>query len=180
MERLDRGAVIGETGTGRARRASARDVPGTREMDADCHLRLIRAGSLAEVRIAEILRPFSLSWPTLGVLMAIGRSGQPLSPCVISDRLVMPRNTLTHVVDGLERQGLVRRERHPHHRGMVLVDLTDAGRAILDQILPHLRILEDGLRSSFSEEEHQTLVSLLVRIEEAFAGKGRGCGRHAG
>src|SRR5579884_1614691 len=100
MERRDRGAVIGETRTGRVRRASAQDVRGTRVSDADCHLRLIRAGSLAEVRVAEILRPFGLSWPALGVLMAIGRSGQPLSPCMISDHLVMPRNTLTHVVDG--------------------------------------------------------------------------------
>lgn len=146
----------------------------------ECHLRLIRAGLLAETRVAEILRPFGLSCPAFSVLAVVDRAGQPLSPCVISDRLVVPRNTMTHILDVLERQELVRRERHPHHRGMVLVDLTDAGRTTLDEILPRLHALESEIWSSFSEEERQAFVSLLARVEEVFAGKDPGCGQHAG
>ncbi len=162
------------------RRASARYGPDTHVTEADCYLRLIRTGLLAEARITEILRPLGLGWPAFGVLMVIGWSGQPLSPCVISDHLVMPRNTLTHVVDVLERQGLVRRDRHPHHRGMVLIELTDAGRAILDEVLPHLRALEEGLWSSFPEDERRTFVALLLRVEDAIAGKDPECGQHVG
>lgn len=176
MEPYDRwgGVALGETGTSRIGRATA--WPPAME----CHLSLIRAGLLAEWRVAEILRPFGLSCPGFNVLTVVSRAGEPLSPCVISSRLVVPRNTLTHILDVLERQDLVRRERHPHHRGMVLVDLTDAGRATLDAILPRLHALESEIWSSFSEEERQTLVLLLARVEEAFERKDPGCGQRAG
>jgi DNA-binding MarR family transcriptional regulator len=145
----------------------------------ECHVNLVRAGLLAEARVAEVLRPFGLNGSVFNVLMILGKAGEPLSPCVISDRMVVPRNTLTHILDVLERQELVQRERHPHHRGMVLVELTERGDAVLAEILPRLHALEAELWSSFSEEERQMLVSLLARAQEAFAGKQKRCEQRA-
>jgi DNA-binding MarR family transcriptional regulator len=124
---------------------------------------------LAEARVADVVRPYGLSYPTFQVLTIIHRAGEPLSPCDISDRMVVPRNTLTHILDVLERQELVRRERHPRHRGMVLVELTTKGRTVLDEILPRLHARDAEWWAAFSEEERQTLVALLLRAQEALA-----------
>ena len=142
-------------------------APTTGVSPSECHLALVRAGLLAEARVAEALRPVGLSAQAFNVLMVVGKAGEPLSPCVISERMVVPRNTLTHTLDLLERQELVRRERHPHHRGMVLVRLTDTGHATLGTILPHLDDLEAELWSHFSEDERETFNSLLARAQAA-------------
>jgi len=133
----------------------------------ELHLTLVRAGLLAEARVAEALRPLGLSAQAFNVLLIVGQAGEPLSPCVISDRMAVPRNTLTHILDLLERQRLVQRERHPHHRGMVLVNLTDDGFATLDAVLPTLRALDADLWSHFSDGERETFVALLARAEAA-------------
>ena len=170
---------MGEKEAGRIGGSFEGDFPATRASATECHVNLIRAGLLAEARVAEVLRPFGLNGSVFNVLMILGKAGEPLSPCVISDRMVVPRNTLTHILDVLERQELVRRERHPHHRGMVLVDLTERGDAILAEVLPRLHALETELWASFSEEERQMLVSLLARAQEAFAGKQIRCEQRA-
>jgi DNA-binding MarR family transcriptional regulator len=144
----------------------------------ECHLNLLRAGALAEARVAEVLRPFDLSGPSFSALATVGRASEPLSPCKISERMVVPRNTLTHILDVLEGKELVRRARHPHHRGMVLVELTAAGRAVLDAIFPRLHALEAEWWAGFSEEERQTLIALLGRAQEALADPEQRDGHH--
>lgn len=134
-----------------------------------CQVNLIRAGLLAEARLAEVLRPFGLNGSTFNVLMVVGGAGEPLSPCTISERTVVPRNTLTHILDVLERDGLVRRERHPNHRGMLLVELTEKGRDARSEILPRLRAMEAEWWSGFSEPDRQVFISLLGRAQSALA-----------
>jgi DNA-binding MarR family transcriptional regulator len=159
----------GERETMQVGRLPADATPSSDSSATACNRNLIRAGLLAQARVEDVVRPYGLSYPLFQVLTIIERAGEPLAPCNISDRMVVPRNTLTHILDVLERQELVRRERHPHHRGMVLVELTERGRSVVAEIRPSLHARDAEWWSSFSEDERHTLVALLLRAQEALA-----------
>src|SRR4051794_41717575 len=61
--------------------------------------------------------------------------------------------TLTHRLNGLEKDGLIRRGREPDNRRVQRVELTDEGVAMFDR-LRHVAVAHDAkLRAPFSETE---------------------------
>jgi DNA-binding MarR family transcriptional regulator len=40
--------------------------------------------------------------------------------------------SMTKIIAGLEERGLVRRQTHPHDKRQAIIEITDAGRALLD------------------------------------------------
>lgn len=63
--------------------------------------------------------------PTDFQCLVLLRLGAPLSPGEIAARLKLATGTVTSVVDRLERQGLVQRDRHPDDRRRVVVRPVD-------------------------------------------------------
>jgi DNA-binding MarR family transcriptional regulator len=81
--------------------------------------------------------------------------------------LMVAGNTVTSVVDGLERKGFVRRERSPENRRKVWVHLTDAGRAAYAAHLQeHLRMAQ-VLLSALNADEQQIFLVLMRKIGRA-------------
>jgi DNA-binding MarR family transcriptional regulator len=77
---------------------------------------------------------------------------------------------VTGLVDSLEAAGLVRRQSHPEDRRVSLVDLTDKGVSVLDNLMPdHLRGEEEML-ATLTEQEQQTLLELLEKIQARLGG----------
>jgi MarR family transcriptional regulator for hemolysin len=75
--------------------------------------------------------------------------------------------TLTHHLNALERQGLVRRWRDDGNRRVQRVELTDDGIAMFDQ-LREVAVRHDArLRADLSDEETATLAELLGRLAAA-------------
>jgi MarR family transcriptional regulator for hemolysin len=72
--------------------------------------------------------------------------------------------TLTHHLNALERQGLVRRWREPGNRRNQQVELTEAGRELFGR-LRHVAVEHDArLRSRLTEAEAERLGALLDRL----------------
>jgi MarR family transcriptional regulator, transcriptional regulator for hemolysin len=77
--------------------------------------------------------------------------------------------TLTHHLNALEEQGLVRRWRESSNRRVQRVELTDAGEAMFER-LRHVAAEHDRrLRSTLSAEEAAALADLLDRLAGAVA-----------
>jgi MarR family transcriptional regulator for hemolysin len=75
--------------------------------------------------------------------------------------------TLTHHLNALERQGLVRRWREDGNRRVQRTELTDDGAAMFDR-LRKVAVKHDArLRSGLSAEETATLSDLLDRLAAA-------------
>lgn len=95
------------------------------------------------------------------------------SPSELADRLAVTRPTVTGIVDGLEKAGLVRRGTDPENRRSQTVALTPKGRRAIDEVAPdHFRRLAAAART-FSKQELVTLrkaVPLLVRFGEVLVG----------
>ena len=72
--------------------------------------------------------------------------------------------TLTHHLNAMEEQGLVRRWRESSNRRVQRVELTDDGRALFDRLRDVARAHDERLRSNLSGEESAQLAELLERL----------------
>ena len=76
------------------------------------------------------------------------------------------RSTLTSLLDRLEGRGWTRRERHPTSRRLVLVQLTEAGQQVADQVSTALRSLEKRVQVRAGEADVASFLRVIQRLEE--------------
>ena len=106
--------------------------------------------------------------PTDFQCLVLLRLGEPLSPGEIAARLKLATGTVTSVVDRLERQGLVQRDRHPDDRRRVVVRPVDlpveGGGSGGPGILPGFREPMVDLHDRYSDAELETIADWLHRV----------------
>jgi DNA-binding MarR family transcriptional regulator len=78
----------------------------------------------------------------------------------------------TRLIDGLEHRGLCRRERVPGDRRVVLLKLTDAGRARYLEQVPAMLATWNELVADFDDSEVQQLIRLLFKLSSSFERRG--------
>jgi MarR family transcriptional regulator, 2-MHQ and catechol-resistance regulon repressor len=104
----------------------------------------------------------------LGVLESLYHLG-PMPQCVLAGKLLVSASNLTTVLDNLERDGLVRRERDPADRRVSIATLTEAGAERLATFFPgHIRRLEEAM-SALDENELAQLAALCRKLGLAVA-----------
>jgi DNA-binding MarR family transcriptional regulator len=110
------------------------------------------------------------------VLASLRRSGPPyeLSAGDLLNALMITSGAVTNRIDRLERRGLVRRAKRDEDKRYVLVQLTDAGRTLVDETLPEHLQNERSILEPLSPEEQVQLEGLLRRLQ---AGLGDGPSR---
>ena len=129
----------------------------------DAYIRLTRAVSSVETRLAPALATAGLTPTQLGVLEALLHLG-PLGQRVLGNKLLMSGGNITTVVDNLEARGLVRRERRGDDRRQVTVHLTPEGRRLITKVFPnHVRAIVDAF-SALTPSEQETLGRLAKKL----------------
>jgi len=68
-------------------------------------------------------------------------------------------------VDGLERDGYVKREARGDDRRVTPIALTPAGRRLIEKILPDHAGWVSALMAGLSVSERKTLMSLLTKVQ---------------
>ena len=114
----------------------------------------------------EVFGRFGLNRGDVGVLSALRIAGPPnqLSPTQLFKGLMLSSAGITSRLDRLEKRGLVRRVRHPNDRRGVLVELTDEGRAVLDQAVEANTAAERELVGGLDGAEAGVLAGLLKKM----------------
>jgi DNA-binding MarR family transcriptional regulator len=79
----------------------------------------------------------------------------------LADECGLAKGTLTGMLHTLERRDLVRRERVAADRRRVLVDLTPAGAALIDDVLPSFNRFEGAMTDGLSSADKRELARLL-------------------
>jgi DNA-binding MarR family transcriptional regulator len=99
------------------------------------------------------------------VLMLLDRHpDDTLSPSELADQSSVSRATITGLLDGLERDGLVKRVSLPGDRRSYSVCLTPKARKFMDKMLPdHFKRLA-ALMSNLTEQERKSLIRLLSKV----------------
>ena len=100
------------------------------------------------------------------LLAALRRDGSPyqLTAGQILDALMITSGAVTNRIDRLEQRGLVRRRPDPHDKRIVHVQLTAAGRTLIDRALPDHLDNEAGLLSPLEASERAELERLLRKL----------------
>jgi DNA-binding MarR family transcriptional regulator len=92
---------------------------------------IMRAQAIVLARVEEVLRPLGLTFARYELLMLLSfssRGGMPMTKASV--RLQVHPTSITNAAARLEGAGLVIRRPHPSDRRTVLVEITDAGRAL--------------------------------------------------
>jgi len=103
------------------------------------------------------------------VLVALSEApDKRLRPHELADRVVLRRSTLTRLLDRLEADELLVRERCATDRRGAVVVLTSAGMAALRRAWPvYARGIDAHFAALFSDEEARVLASVLGRVSDA-------------
>lgn len=149
---------------------AAKEFPDLDPSACEAFLHLLRAGDESARVVETQLARHNITQGRFGVLMILLNrcegDARTLGPAELADAAGVSRATMTGLIDTLERDGLVTREPDTVDRRMMLVCLTDKGRAVLDSILPdHFKCMA-WLMSPLSESERQTFVQLLNKIQQ--------------
>jgi len=104
------------------------------------------------------------------LLLFLDRRG-PARAADIADYFDQAPRTVTEAVDGLERDGLVRRDPDAHDRRVKQVSITDEGRRVIGETEPLRQELIDGVFGALDAEERERLGAMLARMHAALEDK---------
>ncbi len=121
------------------------DLTPEKRLALGTYVKLIRASEAATARIHRHLAETRLTMSQFGVLEALLHLG-PLCQKELGDKILKTSGNITLVVDNLERQGLVSRERSSADRRFVAVSLTQRGRQVIEEIFPrHIQVITEEM-----------------------------------
>jgi DNA-binding MarR family transcriptional regulator len=128
--------------------------------------RISRIGQHLARHQEDVFGRFGLNRGEVGVLSALRLAGPPhrLSPTRLSKGLMLSSAGITSRLDGLEGRGLVKRARDPNDRRAVFVELTDTGRALVDEAVAANTSSERALVADLSAADVATLTGLLRKM----------------
>lgn len=111
---------------------------GTEEERAalDAFIKLMRASQSVGSTMSSHLDEWDLTTSQFGVLEAVYHLGA-MHQKEIGTKLLKSGGNITVVINNLEKRGLVRRERMESDRRYVRVHLTEEGRELISEVLPH-------------------------------------------
>lgn len=87
----------------------------------------------------------------------------------IGHSILISSGSMTYVIDKLEQRGLLHRSACPDDRRVIHVTLTDAGKELMEKIMPKHHQLVDYMLGSLNNDEAETLVTLLKKVGKRIA-----------
>ena len=128
-------------------------------------VKLIRASESVSSDVHRPLADTKLSVSQFGILEALYHLG-PMCQKDIAQKILKSAGNITMVLDNLEKQGLVVRERSSQDRRYYEVKLTDKGNELIARIFPdHAEKIRERM-SLLSAEELKTLSRLLRKLKQ--------------
>jgi MarR family transcriptional regulator for hemolysin len=114
----------------------------------------------------ETLAEAGGSTPTWLVLLSLMPAGHR-TQTELAKAVGIQGPTLTHHLNGLEKQGLIERKRLPDNRRAHRVEVTEEGRALFHRLRRAALDFDACLRKDFAREELSNLRDLLGRMTAA-------------
>lgn len=130
-------------------------------------LNLLRTADRFQNRFGRLFREYGLTTSQYNVLRILRGEGKPLPSLEIASRMVQVVPAITGLIDRLEKQELVRRERSTEDRRVVYIELTDKATEVLKQIDEPDVELHKQLIGHLTRKELKELSRLLVKARES-------------
>ena len=140
------------------------DIESIRQEILAMHLSRIIAFSDVINRYLKIRTKGDISWLRVNAILFIITRGGKLTPSQLADLMLRSRNSVTKLLEGLEKDGLVRRYHPKNNRRTVYAEATSDGLSFTMTKLKAITSLEEEIRSCLDEGELKTLVDLTRKL----------------
>jgi MarR family transcriptional regulator, 2-MHQ and catechol-resistance regulon repressor len=129
------------------------------------HLWLVlwKASRAVEAQAHRSIARFGMVQSDFGVLEALLHRG-PLNAKQLGEKVLLTSGSMTAAVDRLADRGLVRREDDADDRRACIVQLTAAGRRLIERAFAQHRAEMEEALEGFPIEERRTLLPLLRQL----------------
>ncbi len=140
-------------------------IPGEDVTRVELYLLFLQVAGESFAERQTFFDRFALSEGKIVVLGLLKTSGQ-MTPSELAQAAGVTPGTITGLLAGLERLGLIRREEHPSDRRKATIALAPETPAFLERVLAErFQRMEDHL-ASFTLEEQQQLRRLLGKLDD--------------
>lgn len=113
----------------------------------------------------EILSEYGITPPQLNALVFLIEDGE-LTMGELCDRMYLACSTATDLIDRMERNGLIARERDQADRRVIRLKVLEAGRRVIDEVLGARKRYLGGVLNQIPEEEHDMLIKALGDLHQ--------------
>ena len=135
-------------------------------------LNILRTNDQFQNRFGRLFREFDLTPSQYNVLRILRGEGKPMPSLEVADRMIQVVPAITGLVDRLEKQGLVSRERCTEDRRVVYVEITMKGKALLKKMDQPVSELHSSLIGHLNRTELRELSRLLEKARTGLQGSG--------
>lgn len=115
----------------------------------------------------DYARKSGISYNSLYILNAI----QQIRDCTqkqICEKTLLPKQTVNNVVTAFYKSGYIELREFPENRRIKTIHLTEKGRQYADELIPHIHQADKVAMASLTEEQQDTLLSLMDTYVSAF------------
>jgi DNA-binding MarR family transcriptional regulator len=146
-------------------------------------MHLVRAFGTMTALTAPLLEAAGLTGARMSVLALLDRSPNKwLTIGEVAASMNVTSGNVTQVVNGLVREGFARRVGHPTDKRTTIVEMTEKGQQVYDEVRPMEQKLVSSVWAGLTDREKVLLTHLLAKLrmnhlavyadEEVGAGKG--------
>lgn len=115
----------------------------------------------------DYARKSGISYNSLYILNAI----QQIKDCTqkqICEKTLLPKQTVNNVVTAFYKSGYIELREFSENRRIKTIHLTEKGEEYADELIPHIHQADKVAMESLTEEQQDTLLSLMNTYVSAF------------
>jgi DNA-binding MarR family transcriptional regulator len=129
-------------------------------------LQLLKTGDELLALDDQVLSSFGTRHGRFNLLMMLKHcTVATTTPADLAEKAGVTRATITGLLDGLERDGLVKRSPDPENRRSIQVKLTATGHQFLEKVRPGYCRWFTSVVEPLNQDERQQLLVLLEKIQ---------------
>lgn len=112
----------------------------------------------------ELLKKWNITLTQFGVLRILYHEGKTNVQYLI-DNLFTTSGNMTLVINNMERDELITKEKSEKDKRFYLISLSEKGKDLVDKILPEHSKMYSKLLSKLSSDEKNKFIELLQKLE---------------
>lgn len=148
----------------RVRREWARARPDLDTSAIEIVGRVQRIASICNHRLDLELEPHGLTRSEFSVLSALARADRPLRASEVVSTTLLSGASITKIADNLVRRELMVRQKSERDGRVVLLALTESGKAVIDKEMPRRLADDEHVIAGLTAAERATLAGLLRKV----------------
>ena len=146
--------------------AKAKRYPQMDPVACEAYLMLRQVGDCVRNSLEKRLAVEGISHGRFMLLAILDRDPEkPLPASELAEAAGVTKQTITSLLDGLEKDGYLGRQPHPQDRRSVMIQLLPKGSQLLEQVMPGMYRKQVEMLKDLTRQEQRDLTRLLKKVQ---------------